>query len=217
MSTPAIYAITIPVAYLLGAIPWGYIFPKALRGIDIRQYGSGNTGMANVLRTVGWRIAAVVVVLDVGKGALAVLLAWIISGHTPLVETVAGITALVGHDWSVFLRFNGGRGSATGLGCMLVLSPYVGLISLPIFIGVVWISRYVSLGSICAAVTSVLVYLGFAAFGVYSWTYFYFFVIAAAIVVFQHRGNIKRLLDGTERKIGQPAAPRSKADTTAER
>jgi glycerol-3-phosphate acyltransferase PlsY len=217
LSTPAIYAITIPVAYLLGAIPWGYIFPKALRGIDIRQYGSGNTGMANVLRTVGWRIAAIVVVLDVGKGALAVVLAWTIGDHAPLVGTVAAIAALVGHDWSIFLRFNGGRGSATGLGCTFAVTPYVALISLSTFIAIVLKSRYVSLGSICAAITSVLVYCIFAAFGVYSWTYIYFFVIAGAIVVFQHRGNIKRLLNGTERKIGQSAAPSSEAGTTANR
>jgi len=206
MNTYAIYAIIVPVSYFLGAIPWGYILPKVFRGVDVRQHGSGNTGMANVLRTVGARIAGPVVVLDAGKGALAVGLAWWLSDHSATVETVAATVAVIGHDWSAFLRFKGGRGSAIGLGCTLVIAPYVALINIPIFAAIVLKSRYVSVGSIIGAMAVPVVFAIFAAFGMHSWTYIYFFLIGAAVVVFQHRGNIQRLIKGTERKIGESAS-----------
>ena len=204
MSTYAIYAIVVPAAYLLGAIPWGYIFPKLLRGVDIRHHGSGNTGMANVLRTVGGRIAATVVMLDMGKGALVVGLAQLLfRDHSPAVETVAAMMAVVGHNWPVFLRFKGGRGSASGLGCSFIMAPYAALINVPVFIITVWKSRYVSLGSISAATGVPVVFAIFAAFGMYPWTYGCFFLFGGTVIIFQHRGNIRRLIQGTERKIGE--------------
>ena len=205
MSTYAIYAIVVPVAYLLGAIPWGYIFPKLLRGVDIRRYGSGNTGMANVLRTVGGRIAAAVVMLDVGKGVLAVTIAWLVSDHSSTVEVIAGVMAIIGHNWSVFLLFNGGRGAAITLGVCFITAPYVALINVPIFIAVVLKSRYVSFGTVTAALTVPVSFAILAAFGIYDWTYGCFFLFASIVILFQHRGNIKRLIRGTERKIGESA------------
>lgn len=108
------YAAVLPLAYLLGSIPWGYFFLTWARGLDIREYGSGKTGMTNVLRTAGGRVAAAVLLLDLGKGVVVVLLAREILGTTSG-EVTAGLLALAGHNWPVFLKFQGGRGIATGL------------------------------------------------------------------------------------------------------
>lgn len=200
-----------PVSYLLGAIPWGYIIPRLSRGIDIRKYGSGNIGMANVLRTVGGWLAGVVLALDVGKGVLAVLLAWLLTVHSPRAQVVAGIMALIGHDWSVFLRFRGGRGAAVALGGLLVMAPYAAIAGVATFVAIMLKSRYVSLGSITGAAVGLAAFPVFAAFrvpnwlGVHSWTYICFAVAAACIVVLQHRDNIRRLLRGEERKLGEAA------------
>ena len=200
-----------PVSYLLGAMPWGYIVPRLSRGIDIRKYGSGNIGMANVLRTVGGRLAALVLLLDVGKGVLAVLVAWLLTVHSPRAQVVAGIMALIGHDWSVFLRFRGGRGAAVALGGLLVMAPYAAVVGFAAFVAVTLKSRYVSLGSITGAVVGVAAFPVFAAFGIanwlgiHSWTYIYFPVAAAWVIVLQHRDNIGRLLRGEERKLGETA------------
>ena len=198
-----------PVSYLLGAIPWGYIIPRLSRGIDIRKYGSGNIGMANVLRTVGGRLAGVVMALDVGKGVLAVLLAWLLTVHSPRAQVVAGVMALIGHDWSVFLRFRGGRGTAVALGGLLVMAPYAAIVGVAAFVAITLKSRYVSLGSITGAAVGLAAFPVFAAFGVpnwlgaHSWTYICFAVAAACIIMLQHRDNIRRLLRGEERKLGE--------------
>ena len=201
------YAIVVPVAYLLGATPWGYIIPRLLRGVDIRRYGSGNVGGANVQRTVGWRLAIVVMALDVGKGVLAVALAWLVSGHSAVAEVVAGIMAIIGHDWSVFLRFKGGRGVAAAGGASFIIAPLATAAVLPVFLLTVLRSRYVSLGSVVGALALPAIFCAFAAFGIYDWTYVYLYVVATPLVVFHHRGNMKRLIRGTERKLGEPAQP----------
>jgi glycerol-3-phosphate acyltransferase PlsY len=206
------YVIIILVAYLLGSVPWGYLIPRLLRGIDIRQYGSGNIGMANVLRTVGGALASLVLLLDVGKGALSVLIAWWLTGHSPVPEVVAGFMALIGHDYPVFLKFKGGRGVATGLGCTFVMAPYVALIASGAFTLIVLRSRYISLGSVAAAAIAPALFCVFAAFGMYPWIYLYFMGIGGAIVIYQHRGNIKRLIQGTERKVGEPSVTAEPTD-----
>ena len=138
------YAVVLPLAYLLGSIPWGYFFLHWRRGVDIRDYGSGRTGMSNVLRTGGGRVAAVVLVLDLSKGVLVVLLSRELIGTTGA-EVACGLLALVGHNWPVFLNFRGGRGIATGLGGLSVMAPIPAAIAAIAFIPVTLISRYLRL------------------------------------------------------------------------
>ena len=202
-----IYAIVVPVAYLLGATPWGYIIPKLFRGVDVRRYGSGNVGGANVQRTVGWGLAIVVMVLDIGKGVLAVAIAWLVSGHSAVAEVVAGIVAIIGHDWSVFLRFKGGRGVAVTGGASFIIAPLVTVAVLLVFVFTALKSRYVSLGSVVGALALPAIFCAFAAFDIYPWTYVYLYVVATPLIIFHHRGNIRRLIQGTERKLGEPAQP----------
>jgi acyl phosphate:glycerol-3-phosphate acyltransferase len=198
------YAVVLPLSYLLGSIPWGYFLLHWQRGIDIREYGSGRTGMSNVLRTAGGRVATVVLLLDLGKGVLAVLLAREIIGTTSG-EVVAGLLALMGHNWPVFLKFRGGRGIATGLGSLSIMAPLAAVIGMIVFIPITLISRYLSLGSITGVITSCLSLLTLALVGMYSSTYAWYAFVGGAIIIWQHRDNIQRLMRGTERRLGSPA------------
>ena len=190
----------VAVGYLIGAIPSGVLIGR-LRGIDPRDSGSGRTGTTNALRTLGPRWAAVVALLDVAKGIVAVVAGGAI-GPEPWAGALAGVAAVVGHVRSVFIGFGGGRGVATGAGAMLVLAPLAVLASLPEFGLIVWGTRLVSLGSMLAAVTVALVATALYAAG---WTGVEVVVAAALIglvVVLAHADNIQRLLAGTERRIG---------------
>jgi glycerol-3-phosphate acyltransferase PlsY len=198
------YSVVLPLAYLLGSIPWGYFLLHWRRGIDIREYGSGRTGMSNVLRTAGGRVAAAVLLLDLSKGVLAVLLAREIIGTTSG-EVVAGLLALIGHNWPVFLKFRGGRGIATGLGSLSVMAPLAAVIGMIVFIPITLISRYLSLGSITGVVTACLSLLALALAGMYSSAYTWYAIVGGAIIIWQHRDNIQRLMRGTERRLGAPA------------
>ena len=197
------YAVVLPLAYLVGSIPWGYFFLHWFRGVDVREFGSGRTGMSNVLRTGGGRIATSVLLLDLGKGVLVVLLAREILGTTTG-EVVAGLLALAGHNWPVFLKFRGGRGIATGLGVLSVMAPIPAIIGAAVFIPITLISRYLSLGSITGVITACLSLLALALLGMYSTTYTWYAFIGGAIIIWQHRDNIQRLLHGTERRLGLP-------------
>lgn len=183
-------------SYLLGSIPNGLWLGKALWHTDLRQYGSHNIGATNAWRTLGKGPGIAIFLLDALKGALAVGLgAWLVG--TPLAMILCGILAILGHSLSVFLRFQGGKGVATGLGVILVLMPFPTLIIFCVWFVLVLITRYVSLGSIVGAV---LVPIVACLFG-YSWEYIAFGALAAALVVFRHRANIERLKAGTENKI----------------
>jgi glycerol-3-phosphate acyltransferase PlsY len=160
--------------------------------------------MSNVLRTAGGRLAVAVLLLDVSKGILVVLLAREVIGATAG-EVTAGLLALVGHNWSVFLKFQGGRGIATGFGVLWVMAPIPAIIGTMVFVPITLISRYLSLGSITGVVTASLSLLALAALGMYSTTYTWYAVIGGAIIIWQHRDNIQRLLRGTERRLGHPA------------
>lgn len=199
------------VGYLIGALPFGVLIGKAVANVDVREHGSGAMGMTNVLRTVGKPAAAAVLALDIGKGVAAVIIAkWIFD--SPGAEVAAALAALVGHNWPVFIGFRGGRGTASGWGALWVISPIAGFIATVIGLSLVAITRYVSLGSIAAASLGSLVLIGLAIIGasvempvetplVYCW----YGAIGSALIVFRHRENIARLLNGTERKIGQRA------------
>ena len=205
-----IFGLLVSLCYLLGAVPFGLLVARLVRRIDVRQYGSGNTGASNVLRTSGVLPALVVLMLDTGKGVLAVVLAKIID-PSPSLEVAAALSVLVGHNWSVFLRFQGGKGVATGIGAFCALSPLAGLVVLSVGLPFIALFRYVSLGAIIGAVTAVVSMLLLAILapslplGVPSLTYLLYPSIGAPIVLFRHRGNIIRLLKGQEPKLGESA------------
>ena len=207
------YAAVLPLAYLLGALPWGYVVLLLRRGIDIREYGSGRTGVSNALRTAGYRVAGLVLLLDSLKGIGAVLLArYLIDDATA--EVAAGLLALAGHNWPVFLGFRGGRGIAPGLGGMAVMSPLSAAAGVLVFIPICWFTRYLSLGSILGVITAcgallALVLLNFNppwSADTLSGQYLIYAALGGAVIIWQHRDNIERLLKGTERRIGNAAA-----------
>ena len=192
------YAVlTAIIAYLIGCINNAYILTKYTRNIDIRNYGSGNAGATNVLRVLGYKAAAPVFALDVLKGVIAVLIGKYLMGNTGAM--IAGIAVVCGHNWPVFLKFRGGKGIATSVGVVMTVSPLLGLIALAIGVTVIVLTKYVSLGSITGSVTFVLLNAIFWN----STQIFIFSLILASLAIFQHRSNIKRLLAGTESKLGQ--------------
>lgn len=184
-------------AYLLGSISFGLLAGKLLKGIDIRQFGSGNAGTTNILRTLGTGPAILVLLLDAGKGFTAVLLAQALTGNPP-VMMLAGVTAVLGHNWPLFHRFKGGRGIATSIGILLGLAPLVILIATAIGVLIIAITRYVSLGSIVGAS---LIPIFMIIFG-HDISYIIFGVALAVLAVWRHWENITRLLGGTENKLG---------------
>ena len=207
------YLILVPLAYLLGSVPFGLIAGRLVAKVDVRDYGSGKIGMTNVLRTSGKTAAAVVLLLDMGKGVFAVVIARLFFDSYG-VEAAAALAVLFGHNWPVFIRFRGGRGTASGWGGLLILSPIAGLIATLIGLSLVAFTRYVSLGSIMAASLGSLVLVCLALFGDssigYNWygvwappVYSWYGLIGGTLIVVRHWDNIRRLLDGTERKIGQ--------------
>ena len=196
------YLILVPVGYVLGSLPFGLIAGWAFRRIDVRDFGSGKTGVSNVLRTVGRPAALLVLLLDMGKAILAVVLASVLSDSHG-VEAAAALAALVGHSWPAFVGFKGGRGSASGWGLLLILSPLSGLVAAAVGIPVLGLTRYISLGSLLAAIAGTGTLVILSATGHAPWSYIWFGIGGGGLVVVQHRDNIRRLLRGEERKLGE--------------
>ena len=197
------YLVFVPLGYLLGAIPFGLIAGKLFGGVDVRDHGSGSTGMTNVMRTVSPPVAILVLALDMGKAAGAVVLARIIA-DAPMVETLTGIAVIVGHSWSAFIGFSGGKGTATGWGALFALSPIAGIVASVIGVGLVALTRYVSLGSIVAATLGSLTLAALALVNdSVPLEYALYGAVGAPIILLKHRDNIQRLLKGDERKLGQ--------------
>ena len=197
------------LGYLLGAIPFGLIIGRLTKGIDLREYGSHRTGATNALRTLGTRAAAAVFVLDVAKGVAAVVLARILFTGDPVVEwaaAAAGVAAIVGHNWSLFIGFTGGRGVATSAGALAAMSTPTILILAPIVVLVIWRTRYVSLGSVTGAVGAPIITAVLAAVGAASVPAVAYALGSGLLVTAAHADNIGRLRSGTERKIGQKEA-----------
>lgn len=184
------------LSYLLGSIPNGLWLCRALWHVDLRQHGSHNIGATNAWRTLGKGPGFLVFCLDMLKGLLAVWLGEMLVG-TPLVMILCGVLAIVGHALSLFLRFHGGKGVATGLGVILMLMPKVTVIVFLVWLLLVLATRYVSLGSIVAAALVPVLALVFG----YPALYVAFGVLAAALIIVRHRSNITRLLNGTENRI----------------
>ena len=203
------YVTTVVLAYLLGSIPTGFLVGKA-RGIDIRTMGSGNIGATNVFRYFGTVAGVLVLAVDALKGLLAVAvltrLVWHVFGHggTPgeheALEIVAALAAILGHNFTCWLGFKGGKGIATSAGVLVALVPYSLLIILAVWIIVFALTRFVSLASICASAT--LPFANWATGG--SPTMIGITAAMAALAIYKHRSNIKRLLNGTESRLGRP-------------
>ncbi len=194
----------VAVGYLLGATPVGLIVGKLTKGVDIRQYGSGKVGATNTLRTLGWGPSAAVLLLDMTKAVVSVELARAV-GAPPLFQALAGLAAVVGHCWSAYIGFNGGRGVAASLGSSLVISPIAGLVGAAVFGLVTWRTRYVSLGSLSGGIVGSIVILAQVALGSLDPGYAAL-AAAAVIIVVRHLDNIERLRAGTERKLGEKAS-----------
>ena len=184
------------VAYLLGSIPFGYLIVRGKSGADIRETGSGGTGATNVSRRAGKAAGILTLLLDAAKGCVAVLIAKAFGGDDWVIAAAA-IAALVGHIFPVWLGFRGGKGVATGVGIFVVLAPVALLCAGVVFVAIVLLTRYVSLGSITAAVLiPVLVWVQSDSQSLLTAA-----IVGAALIVFAHRGNIQRLASGTESRI----------------
>lgn len=189
-------AIACIVAYLLGSIPNGLVFGKLIWQVDLREHGSHNIGATNAWRTLGKGPGFLIFLLDFCKGFISVWLGSVLAG-TPMAMVLAGICAIIGHSCSVFLKFKGGKGVATGLGVIVMLMPLPALIVFAVWLLIVKISGYVSLGSIiAAALVPILAWLQG-----YAMEYTVFGLLAAAFVIVRHKANIIRLLNGSESKI----------------
>ena len=194
--------LTLLLGYLLGSIPSGFLAGQWCKGIDLRTIGSGSTGATNVLRNVGKGPALAVFLVDVAKGAAAVLLARSLNSTSALIDWIqvlAGLAALAGHIWPVWLGFKGGKAVATGFGMFLGLAWPVGLACFGMFMAVFSISRIVSLASVVAAVSLPLL----MAAGSDSNANLVVALVAMLLVLWRHRSNIQRLINGTEPQVGQ--------------
>ena len=188
----------VALGYLIGSVPFAFLIARKAGGLDIRRVGSGNVGAANVLRSAGTRAAAWTALLDVAKGAGAVAAVWSAGGSIPT-AAAAGVAAIAGHIYPVWLRFRGGKGVATSFGVFLVLAPIAALGALALFTALVRITRYVSVGSMAAAISlGPLVYAASSSMVLARAA-----CIGGCLVLFTHRQNLTRLLDGTERRIGE--------------
>ncbi|MCF8261393.1 MAG: glycerol-3-phosphate 1-O-acyltransferase PlsY [Melioribacteraceae bacterium] len=205
------------LSYLVGSIPTGIIIGKMAKGIDPRDHGSGSMGATNVLRLLGWKYGVLTIVLDAFKGVLAVVVisrlylgSFPFPNATPfddftLVQILAGLVAVIGHIWTVFAGFKGGKGIATGLGFMISIVTVDLLLALGVFVIVVYFSKYISLGSISAAVSIPIImavrenFFGIDIPGYH--TILPFCIILALLVIFTHRTNITRLISGNENRV----------------
>lgn len=196
----ALWLLSLIIAYLLGSIPFGFILAKTKK-IDIRRYGSGKIGAANIYRTLGIKAGILVLFADLAKGFVAVIIAKSLLDN-PLAWASAGFLAIVGHNWSVFLRFQGGRGVAAYFGGLLALYFPVGAISSILTLLIMALSRYASLGSLLGSLSSVVLLFVFRGNLLKEFpVYLTYTMLGTTLIFFQHRDNISRLLSGKERKL----------------
>jgi glycerol-3-phosphate acyltransferase PlsY len=186
-------------AYLIGAIPIGFLVARAFGIVDVRSHGSGNIGAANVLRTAGRLPGVLTLGGDIAKGFVAVMAGTVIGGGGPVASALAAVAAIVGNCWSVYLRFRGGKGVATGLGAFLQVAPWATAPAALVWLVTAITFRYVSLASLMAALCVPLgaLLLGYPPESVAACA------VGAATVIYHHRDNIGRLLAGTERRLGE--------------
>ncbi|HHY19550.1 MAG TPA: glycerol-3-phosphate 1-O-acyltransferase PlsY [Firmicutes bacterium] len=190
---PIVFSILI--GYLVGSIPFGLLLCRLFLGIDIREYGSGNIGATNVQRTTGIILGVSVLVLDLLKGFISAWIGFSLANETGAI--LASIAAIAGHNWSVYLKFGGGKGVATTAGVALFLFPKSYIILLPLWFIVVYLTKYVSLASIISAIAMPFAVIIFG----YSLPYIIMSICAAIFAVYRHKSNIERLRAGTESKF----------------
>lgn len=205
MTGLVIAAGAIVAAYVSGSVPWGVVLGRLLKSIDIREFGSGNTGATNSLRYLGWKIAISVGVLDVLKGLLPVVIArWL--GAPDWLVAVMAVAATIGHCWCPFMKFRGGKGMATGGGAAIGMLPIL-ILMLPLMILIVAITRYVSLASLIVTITGTTMVIAFAATTDFPWSHAAAVFCISVIIIGKHRGNIARLRAGEERRFGASEVP----------
>ena len=204
MSVVAAYVLVIGIGYMLGAFPSGLVVGKIVKGVDLREFGSGKTGATNALRTLGAGPAVLVVLCDVGKGLLAILIAHLLAG-TASAAALAGFAAAVGHNWPVYAGFRGGRGVLVSFAIFFVLCWPAALAATCIGVTLIVVSRMVSFGVLIGAVIAMLAAIPLVVIGMYSPWVLIYTIAGALLIIFRHSDNIQRLIAGTERKIGQPA------------
>ncbi len=204
------------LSYIIGSIPSGLLIARFQAKKDIRKFGSGKTGATNVLRTAGSKAAVMVVVADVVKGMLPIILAGVLFGNNLLVigsfgagplliQVAAGLAAIAGHNWSIFLKFKGGRGVATYFGGLTALCPPAAVIGAEaLFIGA-GLTRYASFGSILGVIISYIVLVPLTIVYKFPLEYLGYSLIGTLVIVIMHKDNITRLVTGTERKLGEKA------------
>ena len=208
----ATYIIVAVIAYLIGSINFSIILSKKMAGFDIREKGSGNAGTTNMLRSVGKKAAAITLICDILKGVVSILIAFLAGkivknlDNNALLVQLAGILVIVGHTFPVFFKFKGGKGIATSLGVLLMINWQIGLICLVFALVLMALTKMVSVGSIAAGILfPVLVAFINQNYIIptsnSNWSYLVFSIIIALLVVFNHRTNIQRILNGTENKL----------------
>lgn len=212
MSDLAIAIVVLVVAYLIGAVPSGVIVGRLWRGVDIRRYGSGGSGATNVTRTLGSAAGGAVLASDVGKGIIVAVIARLASDDAWLVA-LAGTVAVLGHTFPVYIRFKGGKGVATGLGALFVISPIAGAIAM-VGVGIAGLTRYISLGSVLGSSLSlgtlaVLSVFEVSAIGIrHDRWYLLFAIPVGLLILWRHQSNIDRLAKGDESRLENKATPR---------
>ncbi len=202
---PLEFAAVIAISYLVGSIPSGYIVGRALKGIDVREFGSGAIGATNVMRTLGRGPFLGVLLADALKGYIPVLVTWFVFESHGL-QVASGLAAVLGHDFPLYIGFRGGRGVATSFGVYAALAMPVSVSLLAVGLFIMLTFRYMSLMSLVMVPLGALVLLVFAILGVgddYTYTKAVFGAFATALVLVRHLGNIRRLIQGTEPKLGE--------------
>jgi glycerol-3-phosphate acyltransferase PlsY len=217
------FAAVVIMGYLIGAIPIGYLLARRQSKVDVTAYGSGKVGATNVLRTSGRKSAALVAGMDILKGVLAVVLAGLIVGKGYLVvgnfgfgtlvaQVLAALAAVVGHNWSVFLGFRGGRGVATFFGGLVALCPIAAIVGGEIIVIGAGLTSYVSLGSIAGVVGAYAILVPLTIMNGFPLEYLFYTLVGSVIIIVMHRDNISRLMKGKERKLGEKGKKRSSSE-----
>jgi len=212
------------IGYLLGSIPFGLLIGRRSAKVDVRQYGSGKTGATNVLRTAGKKAAALVVILDVSKGVLAVIFAGLIIRGDYLVvgefglgmlvaQVLAASAVIIGHIFPVFLKFKGGRGVAPFFGGLIALCPAAAVFGGGVLIIGAGLTRYASIGSIAGAVGTYTILVPLTILSGFPIEYLAYALVGTIIIIFMHRDNIARLIKGKERKLGEKVPMRDSSSS----
>ncbi len=208
--------VVIIIGYLLGSIPWGFLIGRWVSKVDIRDFGSGKTGTTNVLRTSGKKAAFVVMILDIFKGALAVVIAGLLFGKNHVVignvalgmltaQVLAALAAMAGHNWPIFLKFKGGRGVATFFGGLIALCPGAAVFGGEIGLLGAGITKFASLGSLAGVVGAYAILLPLTIFNGFPVEYIIYVLIGGVAIILTHHDNILRIFKGKERKLGEKA------------